>query len=424
MEQEQVRNSSFNGDEVLIVNGGSFGERLKNLIKEKGIKSVETIRTKDSMKIKNRLYQAVTHSMATALDRVQYYADYSLRLKCKSKVDWSILREKIKKKVHEIEANKTAPEDIYSIEKKGSEIYINGEVCRAKNIVVVNSVENTEEINLNNLWIKLVELESTSFCVFLSGGSRQTVETASILSDLGCKVYLSLKDTVLLPECDTNIQENIKNILLEKGVTLFFESSVEIINELGRTYTVTVNTSNGFSQVVKDIDYYFTEREYSLEINTMESQRILSVSEPGKNIGKAEVEVLNNLFPSEFSKDEKYFPLVPTYIYTSPPAATVGYTEALARKNFPSVRVVNPKFRGLFYSVCQNKVPTDYKLVFALGTAENPQKERLVGLHLFGASSIDAIKGFSIGMYCGISPEDILKTIPIHPTSSEEVITG
>ncbi|KAI5161823.1 glutathione reductase (NADPH) [Nematocida ausubeli] len=423
MEHEQIGNSSLKGDEVLIVNGGSFGERLKNLMKEKGIKSVETINTQESMKIKNRLYQVVTHSMASALDRVQYYTDYSLRLKCKSKVDWKILREKIKKRVHEIEAQNT-PEDIYSIEKKEDEIWINNTVCKAKNIVIVNSTENTEEINMNNLWIKLVELESTSFCVFLSGSGKQSVETASILSDLGCKVYLSLKDTVFLPECDTNIQEYIKNILLEKGVTLFFESTVEKINELDRTYTVTVNLSNGASQIVKDIDYYFTEREYSLEIDAVQSQRILSISEPGKNIGNAEVEVLNTLFPSEFSMDKKYFPLVPTYIYTSPPAAAVGYTEAMARKSFPCVRIVNPKFRGLFYSVCQNKVPTDYKLVFASDTAEYPQKERLVGLHLFGTSSIDAIKGFSIGMHCGISPEEILKTIPIHPTSSEEIITG
>ncbi|OAG30084.1 glutathione reductase (NADPH) [Nematocida sp. ERTm5] len=425
--QETNQREEIKHDELIIINGGSFGKRIQNILSSHNI-NVQLITTSNYTNITNRLYLLQVYGVSSAIQRKQYYSDYSINTTGNITVNWSNIKDIIKKRVDEVKRSIKHTENTYSVKEVNEHIYINNIKSTASNIVLVDYTTDTstDTVTLDNIWIKLVnDMESIPKSVFISGGNKKSVETASILSDLGCKVYVSTSDEVFLSLYEKNIQESVKNLLLEKGVTVFFKSQVISVN---KTNSITVTISDGsITQTLSNLEYFLSENEYSITQDiqkTEENPRITRITSPNNYLKHAEIDLLTRIYPDIFpirdiSVLQDTFRLTPSFIYTNPPAASVGYTEIEANKIYSNVRVINPKFRGLFYSVCQNKSITDYKLIF---TSDN--NEVLSGLHLFGISSIDIIKGFSIGMYCKLSPEDILSTIPIHPTSSEEVITG
>lgn len=406
---------------TLIINGGSFGERLKYELEQKNIKTVKTIESADCIKKKNILYKTLIHAAASALERKQHYTDYSLSIESVLKLDWKTLRIKIQQKAESI-IQKEKERPLYSVTEENGRIYINGTLCKARHIVIIHSEKN-EEISLNNVWVKLIERTTIPGRIFIKGSNKNAVEAASILSDLGSKVYLLTESKTLLEDYETNIQDAIKSVLLEKQVVLFFQASVISTQSIQQKVRITLKISTGAEQVLTEINYCLIEQEYKIFENSIEGCTVIKIVEPTQKQRHAEIAVLNKLYPEIFMKQSEYMPFIPIYIFTSPSAAAVGYTESEARSVFTDVRVVSPKFRGLFYAVCQNKIATHYKLIFARINVNHVQEEKLIGLHLFGPSSIDAVKGFAVAMHCGISPEEILKTIPIHPTSSEEIIT-
>ncbi|KAI5192251.1 glutathione reductase (NADPH) [Nematocida minor] len=407
---------------VLIVNGGSFGKRIKHELEKKDIRGVHLVSTECCTQKRNTLYKTFIHAAAEVIDRKQYYSDYSIKIEKRSKINWIEIRDRIKEKIAQVEM-KQAPVSTCTVKEMNQKIYIDSEECSAENIIMVNS-HVSSEIGFNNIWIKLLEMESLPKRVFINGCNKHSIEAASMLSDLGSKVYLMSPGKDLMVGYDKNIQESVKSILLDKGVTLFFNSSLADKDVLNKP-KIRVRMPSGIDHAVENVDLYLYEHEHSLSKVKKGSQYVFKVAEPSKKIGAAEISLLCSMYPNVFTPEMDYKPYVPCYIYTSPPVAVIGYTEEEAIKRYTKVRTTSSKFRGLFYSVCQNKVPTDYKIIYACDIdKEINNEEKLVGLHLFGKSSIDVIKGFAIGMHCGISPEEILKTIPIHPTSSEEVITG
>ncbi|KAH9385242.1 glutathione reductase (NADPH) [Nematocida major] len=409
------------GCSTLIVNGGSFGGRLKYELEKKGAGKVFEIYTEDYTEDRNLLYKACLHAIASAIDRKQHYTDYSMRIEGSARIDWSDIRKRVQERAERMHGERK-PKARGLVEEKDGKVYIDGRRCASKSVVIVESQKSSAP-TFSNVWIWLAEQEGVPGCVFVQGNNKHAVEAASILSDLGSKVYLATQKKELLCDYEKNIRESVKTLLLEKGVVIFFESSVKSVSTEKKT-SIAVEMCTGAEQNISGIDLFLAEAEYAETETTAEGQTVVRVAEPRQKIGMAEVSVLRKICPGIFPEGEQYMPFVPSFVYTSPPAASVGYTQEEAEELFSGVRAANPKFRGLFYAVCSHKVPTDYKLVFASFSEGHLRKEKIVGMHLFGPGSIDAIKGFIGTFHCDISLEEILKTIPIHPTSSEEIITG
>ena len=72
-------------------------------------------------------------------------------------------------------------------------------------------------------------------------------------------------------------------------------------------------------------------------------------------------------------------------------------------------------FRALYFSMLpeDHKEPSVYKLVCA-----GPD-ERVVGAHIIGMGSDEAMQGFAVAVKMGATKEDLDNTVAIHPTSSE-----
>jgi glutathione reductase (NADPH) len=109
---------------------------------------------------------------------------------------------------------------------------------------------------------------------------------------------------------------------------------------------------------------------------------------------------------------------VPTVIFGHPPIASVGLSEPEARARFgEGVRVYGSHFRSLYHGLTSRKTMTEMKLVVA------GERERVVGIHVVGLGADELIQGFAVALKMGATKADLDRTVAIHPTAAEELVT-
>jgi glutathione reductase (NADPH) len=110
---------------------------------------------------------------------------------------------------------------------------------------------------------------------------------------------------------------------------------------------------------------------------------------------------------------------VPTVLFSHPPIATVGLSEEAARARFgdAAVKVYERRFTNLYHALTKKKPKTAMKLVVV-----GPE-ERVVGIHVIGLAADELIQGFAVALRMGAKKSDLDRTIAIHPTAAEELVT-
>jgi glutathione reductase (NADPH) len=110
---------------------------------------------------------------------------------------------------------------------------------------------------------------------------------------------------------------------------------------------------------------------------------------------------------------------VPTVVFSHPPIGTVGLSEPIARERFgdAAVRVYETAFTSLYHGVTRRKTRTRMKLVVT------GAEERVVGIHSIGLGSDELIQGFAVALKLGATKADLDRTVAIHPTAAEELVT-
>ena len=110
---------------------------------------------------------------------------------------------------------------------------------------------------------------------------------------------------------------------------------------------------------------------------------------------------------------------IPTVVFSHPPIGSVGMTEAeaLSRYGVDQVKVYATRFTALYYGVTEHKPKTHMKLVTV-----GPE-QRVVGVHVLGLGADEMLQGFAVAVRMGATKADFDRTVAIHPTAAEELVT-
>ncbi|MBT5654157.1 MAG: dihydrolipoyl dehydrogenase, partial [Alphaproteobacteria bacterium] len=110
-------------------------------------------------------------------------------------------------------------------------------------------------------------------------------------------------------------------------------------------------------------------------------------------------------------------PLDPTKIpgctYSMPQVASVGYTEAAAKKKGMKIKVGRFPFNANGKAIALGEAEGFIKTIFDEKTGE------LLGAHMVGAEVTELIQGFVIARTMEATEADIMATVFPHPTLSE-----
>ena len=107
---------------------------------------------------------------------------------------------------------------------------------------------------------------------------------------------------------------------------------------------------------------------------------------------------------------------VPSAVFSQPPIASVGLTEADARISY-DVEIYQSRFRPMKHTLSGRDDHSVMKLIV------DKKTDRVLGAHMMGVDAPEIIQGIAIAVKAGATKADFDATIGIHPTAAEEFVT-
>ena len=107
---------------------------------------------------------------------------------------------------------------------------------------------------------------------------------------------------------------------------------------------------------------------------------------------------------------------IPSAVFTQPPIAAVGLTEADARADYPEVKVFKSDFRpmqNMFSDVAERGY---YKLVV------DGQTDRVLGVHMLSPDAPEILQAAAIAVKAGLTKAQFDATVALHPSMAEELV--
>ncbi|XP_062521558.1 glutathione reductase, mitochondrial-like [Corticium candelabrum] len=110
---------------------------------------------------------------------------------------------------------------------------------------------------------------------------------------------------------------------------------------------------------------------------------------------------------------------IPTVVFSHPPIGTIGMTqdEAVAKYGKDKLSIYYSRTQSMYFSVTERKERTVMKLICHL------PDEKVLGLHIMGKGADEILQGFAVAIRMGATKKDFDRTVAIHPTTGEELVT-
>ncbi len=250
--------------------------------------------------------------------------------------------------------------------------------------------------------------------IAIVGAGYIAVELAGVLNALGVATHLIVRKNRFLKQVDDDINTVLTEQMQKDGVHIHFTTSIQAVSEdsgqllldlttgetlavekllwaIGRTpMTDAIGLQNTQVQTQQNGNIIIDEQQNTTQsgiyaIGDITGQPALTPAaiEAGRQLAE-------RLFNGKINAKAD-FTYVPTVIFSHPAIATVGLTEqeAVAKHGKDNVHVY----------------------------------QSVVGLHLIGDFVDEVIQGFAVAVQMRATKADFDKTLAIHPTSGEELVT-
>lgn len=274
--------------------------------------------------------------------------------------------------------------------------------------------------------------------VVVHGGGYIAVEFAGIFAGLGAEVDLVYRQPLPLRGFDEDLRTALAEALAASGIRLHPERNIAaveadgaakrvhltdgttlaadlVFSAVGRVpYTAGLGLEaagvalNAKGAVIADA-HARTSADSVYAIGDVTDR--LNLTPVALAEGHSLAEELFGAGPREWVLDR-----VATAVFTSPPIATVGLTEAEAAARGPA-DIYLSRFTPMRHNLTGRTRKTLMKLVVDQPT------QRVLGAHMLGEDAPEIIQGLSIAINCGATKRDFDRTVGIHPTAAEEFVT-
>ena len=280
--------------------------------------------------------------------------------------------------------------------------------------------------------------------IVIIGGGYIGVEFACILNGLGTEVTLVIRGNKILRGFDDDLRSEIQDGMERHGIRILTNKPNIAIAKQDSGLEITVSANDGSKEIIvaDAASLAATGRQPDLENLGLENTRVevvggaVAVNEYNQTaedhiyaVGDCTDRI--NLTPVAISEGrifadvhfggksrEMSYENIPTAVFSTPEAATVGLTEAEAKEKYgDAMKVYRSKFRPMYYTLPDKQEKTLMKLIVDTNT------DKVVGAHMVGDSAAEIIQGVAIALKMGATKADFDATVGIHPSSAEEFVT-
>ncbi|WP_071191086.1 glutathione-disulfide reductase [Trichormus sp. NMC-1] len=281
--------------------------------------------------------------------------------------------------------------------------------------------------------------------IVILGGGYIGAEFACILNGLGTEVTQIIRGEKILRGFDEDLQIEIQQAMSNHGIKIINKIQNIAIEKSAEGVKVTVSRAEGSEEtIIADaVSLAATGRKPNTQKLGLENtkvklhddgliivdkysctdeENIYAVGDCSNKVNLTPVAINEGraLADTVFGGKSRTmsYENIPTAIFTTPEAATVGLTEAEAREQYgEAVKIYRSRFRPMYYTLTGKDEKTMMKLVVDRNT------DKVLGAHMVGTNAAEIIQGIAIALKMGATKANFDATVGIHPSSAEEFVT-
>ncbi|AOY83961.1 glutathione-disulfide reductase [Moorena producens JHB] len=278
--------------------------------------------------------------------------------------------------------------------------------------------------------------------IVILGGGYIGVEFACILNGLGSEVTVVIRRDQILRGFDAEIGSEIQQAMEKHGIRVLNNSRIIAIENTSAGLNVTVQGQSQTTIIADAVSLAATGRIPNIQNLGLENTGVAiengaiavdkySLTTEDHIFAVGDCTDRMNLTPVAINEGRAFadtvfggksrimsYENVPTAIFTTPEAATVGLSEAEAREKYgDAVKVYRSRFRPMYYTLPGRDEKTLMKLVVDQNT------DKVLGAHMVGDHAAEIIQGIAIALKTGATKANFDATVGIHPSSAEEFVT-
>lgn len=321
-------------------------------------------------------------------------------------------------------------------------VRVGGQEKSAKHILVATGGRPTRpdmpNAELGIVSDDLFDLEALPERLLVIGGGYIACEFACIMAGLGVEVTQYYRGAQILRGFDEEARGLISEMMIEQGIHLHLGTNIHEMSEDGDKIAVRstagheetfdkvlfatgrapntdglgleevgVALGRGGEVVVDDYSQTAVPSIYAIgDVTDRVNLTPVAIRE-----GMAFVETVFNGNPTPVDHE-----LIPSAVFTTPEYGSIGLTEEAARDQEP-IEVYCTSFRPMQTAFAGKPWRVMMKLVVSKET------RKILGCHIVAPAAGEMIQLAGIAVKMGATKEDFDRTVAVHPTMSEEIVT-
>ena len=366
--------------------------------------------------------------------------------------DWGVLRDFVARDVERLEKAYTATLDSHKV----AHFHERAAVTGPNTVRLASGREVTAGIILvaTGAWPVMPDFPGNEHCitsnevfhlpalprrVMIQGAGYIAMEFAGIFNALGCQVTIVNRSDQILRGYDESLRDRLLQVTMARGIDYRFNSPITKVHK-GAKGALSVTTS-GHDPVHADVVLIATGRKPNtaglglesagialgengeIPVNAWNRTSCESIYAVGDVTDRVQLTpvaireghaVADTLFGGR--KVTVDYDAIPSAVFSQPPLAGVGLTEAQARGQFIDIKVFTSDFRPMKNMFSERAERGLYKLVV------DAVSDRVLGVHMIGPEAPEVLQAAAIAVKAGLTKADFDATMALHPSMAEELV--
>ena len=271
------------------------------------------------------------------------------------------------------------------------------------------------------------------------GGGYIAVEFASLFVRLGAKVTLMMRADNVLRGFDEDMRGGVRDALAHAGVDLRFATMPTAIEKSGSGLKISLSNGGALpaDQIVLatgraphthslglEAVGVALDRAGAVKVDSYSATNIASIHAVGDVTNRINLTPVaireghafaDNVFGGIDASADHHD--VASAVFTTPEVGSVGLTEAQARATHKITDIYSTGFRPMKAALSGRAERTFMKIVV------DGETDRVLGVHILGHEAGEMAQLLGIAVKMGAKKRDFDRTMAVHPTAAEELVT-
>lgn len=283
-------------------------------------------------------------------------------------------------------------------------------------------------------------LETLPKSILIAGGGYIAVEFANIFHGLGVDTTLIYRGKEILSRFDHDMRQGLHKAMVEKGIKIILTDVIEEVTKAvdggltartkcGETLSVeTVMLALGRDPYTRGLGLEAagvkTDERGAIivdEYSRTSAENIYALGDVTDRVQLTPVAIHEAMcFIETVYRNNPTSPdydLIPTAVFSQPEIGTVGLSEEEAAKRYEELEVYRAEFRPMKATLSGRSERMIMKLIV------DAASRKVVGAHILGHEAGEMAQLLGICLKASATKDDFDRTMALHPSASEELVT-